>query len=98
MAALVQAVCWSRGTMRGLLLLSSAIFLTSASLIFVALILLHMYLACTNQSTYEMLKRESCCLPACAPLHLQYSTRAKRGCSCLHCTGLQCCGGMWCKH
>ena len=59
--------------MRGLLLLSSASFLTSASLIFVALILLHMYLACTNQSTYEMLKRESCCLPVCAPLHLQRS-------------------------
>ena len=57
--------------MRGLLLLSSASFLTSASLIFVALILLHMYLACTNHSTYEMLKRESFCEPVCAPLHLQ---------------------------
>lgn len=61
--------------MRGLLLLSSASFLTSASLIFLALILLHMYLACTNQSTYEMLKRESCCLPVCAPLHLQHSVK-----------------------
>ena len=59
--------------MRGLLLLSSASFLTSASLIFVALILLHLYLACTNQSTYEMLKRKSCCLPVFEPLDLQRS-------------------------